>query len=209
MENHALDTYLLDVRRGIVKTRTVVIALLVTLVITIIICALMLGMISKSAVRDIRIIDRQGYVYTSDIIDERIATQFQAQAFVLNFIKLCYSFDQNNIENNLNRALQLGDETVQGYVDLHSKPNDIYQAVKGLGQAAYVSEEQVVSGISFSGNTFRVAFEQVLKGSGVTTRYIVNVSGIIDFVTPTGVDNPNGFYIRNFIETYQKTTGYE
>ncbi|MDR0575544.1 MAG: hypothetical protein LBG96_16250 [Tannerella sp.] len=209
MENHALDTYLLDVRRGIVKTRTVVIALLVTLAIIIVTCVLMLGMISKSAIRDIRIIDRQGYVYTSDIIDARMATHFQAQAFVLNFIKLCYSFDQNNIENNLNRALQLGDETVQGYVDLHSKPNNIYQAVKSLGQTAYISEEHVVNAISFSENTFHVAFEQVLKGSGVTTRYIVNVSGIIDFVTPTGVDNPNGFYIRNFIETYQKTTGYE
>ena len=203
MENIQLDTYLIDVKKSLAKSRMLVIACVVIALFSVLISSIITMSYANKAVRDIRIIDREGYVYTSTIVDQNKAVELQAKAFLLNYFKLCYQFDPNNIEDNLNRAILLGDATVAGYIERHQKPNDIYHAVKGLGRIAVIDEKELLANLSFLGNSFRTSFQQVLKGT-LTTRYRVSVTGNLEFVTPNSIDNPNGFFIINYVETYQQ-----
>ena len=208
MENTKLDTYLVDVRAGIIKTRIVVIAAVVCIVLSIGICALIMSSGARKAAEAIRIIDRQGYTYDSQIIDERAATELQARAFLLTYFRLCYQFDTNNIQDNLNRAILLGDDTIAGYIELHSRPNGIYQAVRSMGRIARINEEQAMNNLVFAGNTFRTNFQQALISGTTTLRYNVSITGKIEFVTPSGIDNPNGFFITNYVENYRELEDY-
>jgi hypothetical protein len=204
MENtEDLDNYVVDVRAGIVKTKILVWACVVIVIAAITTAGLIAMFYSRKTIEKIRIIDRLGYAYSSTIIDARKATDLQIRAFLLNFCKLCYQFDKNNIENHLNRALELGDETVGGYIELHQRPNDIYQAVKGLGRVAVINEEEILSNLQLLDNSFSLAFTQWLKGS-TDLAYRILITGNIIFVTPDGVDNPNGFCIVNYTETYRQ-----
>jgi len=204
MENiENLDNYVIDVRAGIVKTKLLVWACAVIVVAAIAAATLIAMFYSAHTIEKIRIIDRQGYSYTSTIIDEREATDLQIRAFLLNFCKLCYQFDKNNIENHLNRALELGDETVSGYIELHQQPNDIYHAVKGLGRIAAINEEEIINNLQLLDNSFSLSFTQQLRGS-VDLMYRILITGNVIFVSPNGVDNPNGFCIVNYTETYRQ-----
>lgn len=204
MENiENLDNYIIDVRAGIVKTKLLVWACAVIVVAAIAAATLIAMFYSAHTIEKIRIIDRQGYSYTSTIIDEREATDLQIRAFLLNFCKLCYQFDKNNIENHLNRALELGDETVSGYIELHQQPNDIYHAVKGLGRIAAINEEEIINNLQLLDNSFSLSFTQQLRGS-VDLMYRILITGNVIFVSPNGVDNPNGFCIVNYTETYRQ-----
>jgi len=64
------------------------------------------------------------------------------------------------IENHLNKALALGDETVSGYIELHRQPIDIYQAVKGLGRVIVINKEKIIDNLQFMDNSFSVIFTQ-------------------------------------------------
>lgn len=204
MENiENLDTYVVDIRAGIVKTKVLVWACAVIVLAAIATATLIAMFYSAQTIDKIRIIDRQGYSYTSTVIDHREATALQIRAFLLNYCKLCYQFDKNNIEKNLNRSLALGDETVGAYIELHQQPNDIYQAVKGLGRIAVVNEEEILENLQLLDNSFSLAFTQQLKG-GTDLVYQVMITGNIIFITPQGVDNPNGFCIVNYTETYKQ-----
>ena len=204
IKHERIDTYLVDMRAGFIKTRIIVTGAVVCVLFSVIICAIIMKSGSKRLREEMRIIDRQGYTYSSEVINQRTATEYQAKAFILNFVKLCYQFDPNNIENSLNRALQLGDETVAGFIETHSQPNDIYQSVKSFGRTAYVYEQQIADNIKLAGNSFQVIFVQIIRGSGIETRYTVTIAGKMEFITPNSIDNPNGFYIREFIEQYQR-----
>jgi hypothetical protein len=204
MENiEDIDSYIIDVRAGIVKTKILVWACVVIVVAAIATSALIAMFYSTHTIEKIRIIDRQGYSYTSTVIDTREATDLQIRAFLLNFCKLCYQFDKNNIENHLNRALDLGDETVSGYIELHQRPNDIYQAVKGLGRVATINEEEIINNLQLMDNSFSLSFTQQLKGS-TELIYKILITGNVIFTSPSGVDNPNGFCIVNYTETYRQ-----
>lgn len=204
MENiEDLDSYVIDVRAGIVRTKLLLWACVVIVVAAIAAATLIAMFYSAQTIEKIRIIDRQGYSYTSTVIDGREATDLQIRAFLLNYCKLCYQFDKNNIENHLNRALELGDETVSGYIELHQQPNDIYQAVKGLGRVAVISEEEIMNNLQLLDNSFSLTFTQALKGS-IDLTYKILISGNLIFVSPNGVDNPNGFCIVNYTETYRQ-----
>jgi hypothetical protein len=204
MENtENLDSYIIDVRAGIVKTKLLVWACAVIVIAAIATATLIAMVYSRQTIEKIRIIDRQGYSYSSTVIDKREATDLQIRAFLLNYCKLCYQFDKNNIENHLNRALALGDETVSGYIELHQQPNDIYQAVKGLGRVAVINEEEIIDNLQLMDNSFSLSFTQWLKGS-TDLIYRILISGNLIFVTPEGIDNPNGFCIVNYTETYRQ-----
>ena len=198
-----LDSYVVDVRAGIVKTKLLVWACAVMVVAAIATATLIALFYSAQTIEKIRIIDRQGYSYTSTVIDGREATDLQIRAFLLNYCKLCYQFDKNNIENHLNRALNLGDETVGGYIELHQQPNDIYQAVKGLGRVALINEEEIIANLQLLDNSFSLSFTQELKG-GVNLIYRILITGSVIFISPEGIDNPNGFCIVNYTETYKQ-----
>ncbi len=204
MENvENLDTYVVDVRAGIVKTKLIIWSAAALVILSIIVSSFISLHYSSKAIEEIRIIDRAGYSYTSAIVDPREATELQIRAFLLNFCKLCYGFDKNNIEHNLNRALALGDETVAGYIELHQQPNDIYQAVKGLGRVAEVNEAEIINNLRLLDNSFTLMFVQQLKGSS-ESQYHVTITGKVIYITPSTIDNPNGFFIINYTETYQQ-----
>jgi hypothetical protein len=197
---------MIDVKKNLTKNRMIVIACVCISLFSILISSIVTMSYADKAVSDIRIIDREGYVYTSTVIDRDRAAELQARAFLLNYFKLCYQFDTNNIEGNLNRAIKLGDATVSGYIELHQKPNNIYQAVKGLGRIAVINEREVLGNLKFSGNSFKTSFQQVLQGT-TATRYKISVTGNLEYVTPESIDNPNGFFIVNYTEVY--TSIYE
>ncbi len=204
MENvESLDTYVVDVRSGIVKTKLILWSAAALAVLSVAVSSLISLYYSRMMIDEIRIIDREGYSYTSSLIDPREATDLQIRAFLLNFCKLCYSFDKNNIERNLNRALALGDETVAGYIELHQQPNDIYQAVKGLGRVAEINEAEIIENLRLLDHSFTLTFVQQLKGSS-ESQYGVTVTGNVMYVTPATTDNPNGFFIINYTETYHQ-----
>ncbi len=212
MENNELtkiDTYLIDVRAGLIKNKIIVITAACCIVLSIVVCAMIMVSGQNKAIEQIRIIDRQGYSYTSEIIDGQRATQLQMRAFLLNFCKLCYQFDSNNIEENLNRALQLGDGTVSGYIKKHQEPGGIYQAVTSLNRIAKINEPEFLNNLQILNNTFRSSFQQAIGSGGVIDRYMVYITGQLVYTTPAGLDNPNGFLITNFIETYEKYNPYE
>lgn len=203
MEDFPLNTYMIDVKKNLAKNRMIVISCVCISLFSVLISSIITMSYADKAVSDIRIIDREGYVYTSTVIDRDRAAELQARAFLLSYFKLCYQFDTNNIEDNLNRALTLGDATVSGYIELHQKPNNIYQAVKGLGRIAVINEKEVLGNLKFLGNSFKTSFQQVLQGT-TTSRYHISVTGNLEYITPVSVDNPNGFFIVNYTEVYTR-----
>ncbi len=204
MENvEGLDTYVVDVRAGMLKNKLIVWSAVALVLLSIAAAVFIALFYSSKAIDQIRIIDRQGYVYSSTIINTNEATELQMRAFLLNFCKRCYQFDKNNIEKNLNCALAMGDETVSGYIEMHQQPNDIYHAVKGLGRVATVNDTEILDNLQLLNNSFSLLFTQELNGA-TTQLYSVMITGNIIFITPDSVDNPNGFCIVNYTETYQQ-----
>ncbi len=203
MENiENLDTLVIDVRAGVVKTKLFIWAALVMVLVAITLTTGIAMFYSEQTIDKVRIIDRQGYSYSSAVVDPERAVDLQIRAFLLNFCKLCYQFDKHNIEPNLNRALALGDESVGAYIELHQRPGDVYQAVKGLGRVATVNEAEILDNLRLLDNSFSLSFTQQLTGTAGLS-YRILATGSVVYVTPGSVDNPNGFCIVGYTEIYQ------
>lgn len=155
---------------------------------------------TKSMSEGMKLIDKQGYVYTSKVIDPNKAKQFQAYSFILNFCRLNYSFDKISIKNGLNRALLLGDKTVAMYYNKHMRDN-LYPTVITQGQVVTINEQELIQNLNFQGGRFATQFTQVFHTGTSEMPQIVHIEGDMQFISPS-MDNPNGFYITNFLENY-------
>lgn len=204
MENNKLDTYAIDVKASIMKVKYLIIGCVAFSILSLLSSSIIAIICYNKAMTNIRIIDRKGFDYTSEIINPTLATDLQTRNFIRTYVQLCYSFDANNIEERVNRALKLGDASVAGYIQIHSAPNEIYHAVKGLGRKAIVNEAHILDNLSLGNGSFKTIFVQSIQDGLSTTNYKITISGNINVISSDNVDNPCGLYITNFVENYEK-----
>lgn len=202
--NHLDDSFLIDVRKTMRNYKILAISSVCFGLLAIVLTSIITTSKTKKLIGTIRFIDKQGQVYTSSEIDKDRATDLQIRGFLLHFIQLSYQYDFNNIQSNLQRALKLADGTFKLYLQNHNA-DGLYQSISVLKRVARIDDNDVMNHIEVNGNSFRVSFTQTVSNdSGEPSRFSVSISGKIAFVTPDGVDNPNGFLITNFIESYAK-----
>ena len=176
-------------------TRIVALSLVVGIVIA---AVLMMGYANKLA-NSMKLITPQGVVYSSQTIEPATAKKYQAYNFVLNFARLFYAFDKENLRSNMNRALRLGDKSVRFYFSKTGREG-IFQQVVTQGQIVSINEMELVNNLIFSAGKFATNFPQTFKtGNSVQTRNI-HIEGELKFITPSMPDNPSGFFVTNFIE---------
>lgn len=192
-----------DIYKTLIVNRMVVFALTIAFIVATTIQSISIKNLKKDFLNTILCLD-----YNSEVIpvkwmqrDENIKVEIMNHLEM--FSKYFYQFDAFNVDKQLEKALWLGDKSVE-QVYIKRKNDGFYDQVKTLGSVHKI-DDILPENIEIFGNkepyAFRVKLFLSITQDEQTVRYSFEISGLIIFVNRNYPLNPHGMLITKFSET--------
>jgi hypothetical protein len=194
-----LDTYrgiIVGVRKNAIKTYSMTIVLIVV-IIAFAFVTLKLYELSKA---NTMILEYDGYVRSATSINSDTALTIRCKTFVDDFSSHFFSFNSLNLQQNLEYALELGDNSVKNaYMAFRNKNwyNDVI--TNNLDQSITLTRivtEQSAEG--FSVYCESIVTIQDISGKGDKINYGLTFSFLAKQIRPEYPRFKQGFFIENF-----------
>ncbi len=153
-------------------------------------------------------VNTNGEIIPLAFINERNNFEVEAQHDLQLFFEAFYSIDQTSFEDNIEKALWLGDDSVKERF-LQKQSEGFYNEMIANSLIQKVQHiESVVN--TQSPYDFKTSLILSLQRASITDYYEIVVSGnIVLLDTRHFPENPHGMLITNFFEESQKKIEYE
>lgn len=147
------------------------------------------------------VVNTEGQVIPLRVVSQRENLQVEALAHLEHFHRLFYGIDAGNFESNLNKALWLGDSSVDNLYR-QKKADGIYNRL--LQYSLVQKVIRIESKVDLQSEPYpfetRMLFE-INRGS-VTDTYELVTSGALLHVERNFPHNPHGLLIKGFLENH-------
>ena len=148
------------------------------------------------------ILDSDGSLRKYSFIDVRSANEIEAKNHILYFVNSFYDFDRWNVEDHINKALWISDNSVKElYKDFTKKGwyNEIIR--QGIKQEALVDNEKIQIDLSQEPYHCLLPVKINLRSGMNCESYLVTIEFYLKRVSQSFPTNPHGFMVTNFTQT--------
>lgn len=147
-----------------------------------------------SSFNKVRIIDKSGFMYNTEITDYKNTNLLQEKAFLFNFAKCMFEYTNRNINENLKKTASYGDESVSVWLNQNTQN---YKNIKELKGYSHIDDNSLINTIQIKDNSFQFkAIVTISINEELQTQNLL-ISGFIYFGNQIDVLNPNGYFIKN------------
>lgn len=196
MKNPKINIY-----KYLMLNRLIVFAMLAAFVVFGIIMGVSISRLYSKQLNTVLVLDSEGDVVPMKWMDRLENIHIEVKHHVSLFHNYFYSFDPFNVQKNTEKALWLGDKSVeQLYI---KRSNDgWYNRVEmfNIKQTIEINPEDIIIEGNDEPFTFRVKAKLTIEQGSQTTEYVFETLGNVVFVSRNYPLNPHGLLITNYNE---------
>lgn len=200
MENPILKEFT-TIERNIRRNNLTVIGLIALMMVMVVVFVVALFKINSFYASNRLVLERDGYVHKVSMISEKDALEIEIKDFMTSFYSSFYSFNQFNLDKNINMGLYKGDESLRGlYVKY--KNEDWYNTViqQNIDQVSQIKDDGFTLDVSVYPYKVSVQGVMVLRKGDQQKQFVLNGTCMVEVVTRDFPKNPHGLFIRGWRE---------
>ncbi|MDI9357875.1 MAG: VirB8/TrbF family protein [Phycisphaerales bacterium] len=148
----------------------------------------------KTALNEVRIIDKVGNVYNSHIESYDRSTAVQIRGFVYQFAILLFNYNYKNIDQHVKAVQTLADDNLKIFLQQNI---NLYREVKSLRGISDIDRDFLASSIQIIGSTFTATIKQNITIGDKTINNEYTMTGSLAYSGVINVINPFGLFINN------------
>lgn len=183
--------------------RFIVLAVIIGAVITCVVSVILVILLHKETVNNAFVVNTEGQVIPLKLVSHQENLEVEVLAHLENFHRYFYNIDASNYEKNLEKALWLGNSTVEGLYR-QKKADGVYNRL--LQYSLLQKVISIHSKVDIQAEPY--AFEtktvfEINRGSIIDT-YELTTTGKLIQVDRHFPNNPHGLLITNYFENTLK-----
>lgn len=188
-----------DITEILRLNRFVVLAVVVLCLITSGLSLWMLYRHQERMLNSVFAIGADGTIVPLELVDQREKREVEALAHIDRFHRLFYGIDGTNYRDHLEKALWLGDATVDA-VYREKRSDGVYNRLLQFSLRQEITEVDIALDLESEPYGFRARTRFEVHRGTVTDYYQLDTSGELIAVERNFPHNPHGLLITNFYE---------
>jgi hypothetical protein len=146
-------------------------------------------------------ISAEGEVLPLKLVDSRENLEVEVRAHLDQFHRLFYGMDPGNYKSQLDKALWLGDSSVD-QVYRQKKTEGVYNRLLQFSLRQEITQIEIEVNLNQQPYTFQAVTEFIVYRGAVQDRYRLTTSGKVVHVARNFPHNPHGLLITEFFENF-------